>query len=124
MRPKHVKINEEGPREGFQFEKTPIPTHQKIELIDALSDAGLKHIQTASFVNPKRVPGWADADAVVEGMRAAPGVEYTCLWRNTKGRERALSHRAKLTLVGAVRVCASEAFLLRNQQIDLKQSAV
>ncbi len=66
--PKTVKINEEGPREGFQIEKTPIPTDRKIELIDALSETGLTHIQTVSFVNPKRVPGWADADAVIEGQ--------------------------------------------------------
>ena len=55
--PKFVQINEEGPREGFQFEKGPIPTERKIELIDALSETGLNHIQVASFVNPNRVPG-------------------------------------------------------------------
>ena len=57
--PKFVQINEEGPREGFQFEKGPISTERKIELIDALSETGLNHIQVASFVNPNRVPGWA-----------------------------------------------------------------
>ena len=36
--PKSVRINEEGPREGFQFEKGPIPTARKIELIDSLSE--------------------------------------------------------------------------------------
>ena len=39
--PKFVQINEEGPREGFQFEKGPISTERKIELIDALSETGL-----------------------------------------------------------------------------------
>ena len=43
--PKFVQINEEGPREGFQFEKGPISTERKIELIDALSETGLNHIQ-------------------------------------------------------------------------------
>ena len=37
--PKRVRINEEGPREGFQFEKGPIATADKIALIDALSQA-------------------------------------------------------------------------------------
>ncbi len=55
--PSFVRINEEGPREGFQYEKGPIPTERKIALIDALSETGLKHIQVASFVNPNRVPG-------------------------------------------------------------------
>ena len=51
--PREVTINEEGPREGFQFEKGPIPTARKIELIDALSKTGLKQIQVCSFVPPK-----------------------------------------------------------------------
>jgi len=63
--PKHVEIHEEGPREGFQIEPGPISTERKIALVDALSETGLKRIQIASFVNPKRVPGWADAEAVV-----------------------------------------------------------
>lgn len=46
--PKSVRINEEGPREGFQFEKGPIPTARKIELIDSLGKTGLKQIQTVS----------------------------------------------------------------------------
>ncbi len=35
--PQSVQINEEGPREGFQFERGPIATARKVELIDALS---------------------------------------------------------------------------------------
>jgi len=55
--PQRVHIVEEGPREGFQFEKGAIPTARKIALIDALSQTGLDHIQIVSFVNPKAVPG-------------------------------------------------------------------
>lgn len=36
--PRKIDIQEEGPREGFQFEKGPISTGRKIELIDSLSD--------------------------------------------------------------------------------------
>src|SRR6516164_8059793 len=89
--PKFVEINEEGPREGFQFEKAVIPTARKIELIDALSQTGLKTIQVASFVNPKNVPGWADAEAVVAGFERRPGIAYTALWLNSKGFERAIA---------------------------------
>ena len=71
--PASVHINEEGPREGFQFEKGPIPTARKIELIDALSQTGLDHIQIVSFVNPKAVPGMADADEVVRGITPRAG---------------------------------------------------
>ena len=55
--PDFVEINEEGPREGFQIEPGPICTSDKIKLIDALSETGLKNIQTCSFVNPRLVPG-------------------------------------------------------------------
>ena len=91
--PKFVQINEEGPREGFQFEKGPISTERKIELIDALSETGLNHIQVASFVNPNRVPGWADADEVVQRYNRKPGIHYTALWLNVKGLQRAMAHR-------------------------------
>ena len=66
--PKRVHISEEGPREGFQFEKGAIPTARKVALIDALSQTGLDQIQVVSFVNPKAVPGMADAEAVVHGI--------------------------------------------------------
>ena len=61
--PKHCEIHEEGPREGFQIEPGPISTADKVKLIDALSETGLHHIQVCSFVNPRLVPGWADASA-------------------------------------------------------------
>src|SRR5579872_3452072 len=77
--PKFVQINEEGPREGFQFEKGPIATERKVELIDALSETGLSHIQTVSFVNPQRVPGMADAEEVAARFSRKPGVAYSGL---------------------------------------------
>ena len=47
--PKRVRILEEGPREGMQIEKGPIPTQRKIDLIDSLSETGLEQIQVTSF---------------------------------------------------------------------------
>ncbi|HEY1932519.1 MAG TPA: hydroxymethylglutaryl-CoA lyase [Acetobacteraceae bacterium] len=120
--PKFVQINEEGPREGFQFEKGPIPTARKVELIDALSETGVNHIQVASFVNPKRVPGWADADDVVEIYNRKPGVHYTALWLNTKGLERAITHGNRLDIEGSFSLTASEKFLARNQQSSMEDN--
>jgi hydroxymethylglutaryl-CoA lyase len=120
--PKFVQINEEGPREGFQFEKGPIPTARKVELIDALSETGLNHIQIASFVNPKRVPGWADADEVVQSYQRKPGVHYTALWLNTKGLARALTQGNRLDIEGSFSLTASEKFLARNQQSSLEDN--
>ena len=69
--PTHVDIHEEGPREGFQIEPGPISTADKIKLIEALAETGLHHIQAASFVSPRIVPGWADAEDVVAGRFGA-----------------------------------------------------
>ncbi len=119
--PKFVEINEEGPREGFQFEKGAIATSRKVALIDALSATGLKQIQVASFVNPRNVPGWADAEEVVARYARKPGIRYTALWLNAKGFERALA-TGRLDLQGSISLTASETFLKRNQNRDFKQN--
>ena len=113
--PAAVHITEEGPREGFQIEKGAIPTARKIELIDALSRTGLDRIQIVSFVNPKNVPGMADAEDVVRGFTPQPGVAYTALWLNEKGFQRALQFSGRLTNTGTIQLCASEKFSIRNQ---------
>jgi len=118
--PKSIVIKEEGPREGFQIEPGPIPAARKIELIDALSETGVRHMQIVSFVNPKRVPGMADAEEVVRGFAPKPGVEYTGLWLNEKGLERARA-TGKLTLEGKISLYPSEQFLLRNNNRTLAQ---
>jgi isopropylmalate/homocitrate/citramalate synthase len=111
---KHVEIHEEGPREGFQIEPGPINTPDKIRLIEALGETGLRHIQVCSFVNPRLVPGWADAEAVVDGFGATPGIEYTALWFNANGLDRVLAFRDKLNLAGSIALSASEAFTRKN----------
>jgi len=112
--PKSIEIREEGPREGFQIEKGDIPTARKIALIDALSKTGLKQIQIVSFVDPRRVPGMADAEQVVAGITPQPSVRYTGLWLNDKGFERALATK-RLFVVGSLGLSASDSFLKRNQ---------
>lgn len=116
--PTSVEITEEGPREGFQIEKGPISTGDKIALIDALSATGAPRIQVASFVNPKIVPGWADAEDVVAGFTPRPGCEYIALWFNAKGMERAKSFGGRLTLFSSITVTASEAFTKKNLNRD------
>lgn len=113
--PKSVHINEEGPREGFQIESADIATDRKVALIDMLSQTGVSHIQIVSFVNPKAVPGMADAEEVVRRFTPKPGVHYTGLWLNDRGFERALAHDDRLYIEGALNLYASNAFLKRNQ---------
>jgi len=88
--PDKVTLIEVGPRDGFQFEKQVIPTEMKVETINALVGAGLKHIQVVSFVNPSRVPQMADAEEVVNRLPESKGVIFSGLVLNTRGVQRAL----------------------------------
>ncbi len=112
--PARVEITEEGPREGFQIEPGPIPTADKIALIDALSGTGVPRIQVASFVSPRIVPGWADAEAVVGGFTPRAGVDYIALWFNATGLARVQAFADRLTIEGSITVTGSEAFTRRN----------
>lgn len=114
--PKRVTINEDGPREGIQIEKTRVPTAHKIALIDALSQTGLAEIQTVSFVSPKKVPQWNDAEEVVAGLTMKPGVRYTGLYLNARGLDRAMA-TGRLSIEGGISLSASAAFLSRNMDM-------
>jgi len=110
--PKAIHIHEEGPREGFQIEPGPISTADKVKFIEALANTGLKEVQAVSFVNPKRVPGMADAEEVARLIRRQPGVKYTSVWLNLQGLERAL--QSPLDVYGRLQISASESFSIKN----------
>lgn len=114
--PRRVHIHEEGPREGFQIEPGPIATADKVRLIEALAATGLDEVECVSFVDPRRVPGMADAEAVAQGIRKREGVRYTGLWLNLRGLERARA--AGLDVNGTLGLYASETFSVRNNGKD------
>ena len=64
------------------------------------------------------MPGWADAEEVVDGFTAIEGINYTGLYFNTKGLERALEYKDKLTLSGSISLTASECFTQRKISTD------
>ena len=112
--PKKLEIHEEGPREGFQIEPGPISSADKIKLIEALAETGLHHIQACSFVSPKVVPQWADAEDVIGGFKPKAGVHYSALYFNGNGLNRALAFKDKLTIAGSISLTASEGFTKKN----------
>jgi hydroxymethylglutaryl-CoA lyase len=67
-----VEIFEVGPRDGLQNEARPIPTAEKVALIDMLSGAGFRRIEVASFVSPKWVPQMADSARCWRASRGPP----------------------------------------------------
>lgn len=121
MLPRSVELVEVGPREGYQFEGIGQPerisTADKVRLIEALAETGLRTIECTSFVHPKQVPQMADAEAVMAGIRQKPGVRYTAISLNDVGIRRALA-TGKVSMTGKITLAASETFALRNQKRD------
>ena len=106
-----IDIIEVSPRDGIQNEKRILSTETKLQLIRRAMAAGLSRIQVTSFVNPKRVPQMADAEAVCEGL-PREGLHPTGLALNRRGFDRAIA--AGLPEVN-VAIVASETFSQRNQ---------
>ena len=93
-----VTYKEEGMREGMQIEDAGISIDDKVRLLDALSDTGLKHIVVGSFVSPRYTPQMADIDEIVARFTPRPGVRYTALALNERGMERARRHSPPLSM--------------------------
>ncbi|HEY7433173.1 MAG TPA: hydroxymethylglutaryl-CoA lyase [Streptosporangiaceae bacterium] len=87
--PARISVREVGPRDGLQNEN-PVPTADKIALIDRLAGTGVTRIEAVSFVRPEAIPQMADADQVWAGVHRAPGIRYSALAPNLRGARRAL----------------------------------
>lgn len=109
--PPAVTIYEVGPRDGLQNESRLIPTEDKVALVDALSETGLRAIEVTSFVNPKWIPQLADGVEVARRITRKAGVRYSALVPNRQGLESAL--RAEMQEV-AVFLSASETHNKKN----------
>ncbi|MBN8908637.1 MAG: hydroxymethylglutaryl-CoA lyase, partial [Rhodospirillales bacterium] len=120
--PKRIRIHEEGPREGFQIEPGPIATEDKVRFCEALAETGLTEVQCVSFVDPRRVPGMADAVEVAHAIRQKPGVHYTAIALNLKGYERAV--QTPLHITGGLQMSASNTFSIHNTNKDNAETLV
>lgn len=108
-----VVIQEVGPRDGLQNEATRLSIEQKGELIDRLTEAGIRRIEVGSFVHPQAVPQMADTDELFHRLRRRPGVTYAGLVLNERGYERALAAGVdEIHFTFAV----TESFNRRNQR--------
>lgn len=117
--PKAVKIYEVGPRDGLQNEKTNIPTDIKVELINRLSDTGLKYIEATSFVSPKAIPQLGDAAEIMAGITRKDGVTYPVLVPNIRGMDGALVANVQEI---ALFTAASESFTQKNINATIEES--
>ena len=117
--PTHVRLIEVGPRDGLQNEALPISVADKVQLVDALTDAGLGYIEVGSFVSPKWVPQMAGSAEVFAQIRRKAGVVYGALAPNMRGFEDAVAGGVKEVAVFAA---ASEAFSQRNINCSISES--
>ncbi|MCU0278640.1 MAG: hydroxymethylglutaryl-CoA lyase [Candidatus Nanopelagicales bacterium] len=109
-----ITIVEVGPRDGLQNEAVVFDTDAKVDFINRCLAAGVQRIEVASFVNPKRVPQMADAEAVLD--RLHPDVaSYIGLVLNERGFARAMATQVdEVNLV----VMVTDTFSLKNQGMD------
>lgn len=101
--PKSVIIREVVTRDGWQIFPKFIPTETKIEIIKKIIDNGAKQLDVVSFPRPDIVPQFADAEAVLMGVKdyaAERGVKLYVGGLNKKGTQRALAAGAKIVVIG------------------------
>ena len=119
--PKFVEMIEVGPRDGLQIEPRVLSADEKVRMVDAIADSGIKEIEIGSFVNPKAVPQMADTNDVFDLLAKRPGIRYRALWLNPKGLERALAN-GHVDIDGKLTLTASEAFVKRNTNRSIEDT--
>lgn len=117
--PASVRIVEVGPRDGLQNEKKQLDTNIKTQLIERLANAGLRYIETGSFVNPKWLPQMANSEQVFQQLQRKTGVTYAALTPNLQGFERAIAVNANEVAIFAA---ASESFSQKNINCSIDES--
>lgn len=86
-------------REGMQIESAEISVDDKVRLLDALSQTGLKTILVGSFVSPKYTPQMAAIEELIKRFTPVEGVRYVALALNRQGIERAAEYMPPLSPV-------------------------
>jgi hydroxymethylglutaryl-CoA lyase len=120
---KTIELVDVGPRDGLQSDAVILPTPVKLELIGRLLDAGVRAVEVASFVNPKKVPQMADAEAIYAGLKQTTDARSTVrligLVLNRKGFDRAISAGCKdVSMVTS----ATDEFGTSNQGMSTDES--
>lgn len=117
--PEQVSIREVGLRDGLQLVGRVVPLEVKVRLLAALHAAGLRAIEVTSFVSPRAVPQFADADIVARAALTLPGLRASALIPNLQGLRRA--HAAGIRHVTFV-VGATDQFNEKNVRMPVEES--
>ena len=120
MNSEYVYINEVGPRDGLQNQKTILSSEIRLDLINHLIDARLPGIEVASFVSPKAVPAMEGAREIIQSLADnAKGCEISALVPNMRGFEMAAESGAEII---AIVPSATETMNKKNINMGLEES--
>ena len=119
MSGRRIELVEVSARDGLQNEPEILSTEVKLELVRRAVAAGVRRLEAASFVNPRRVPQMADAEAMMAGVPKDDGVTYIGLVLNRRGFDRAAEAGCREVNYALV---ASDAFSERNQGTTIEQA--
>jgi len=117
--PERVTVVDVGPRDGLQNEPEILAPEIRAELVGRLVGAGLRAVEVASFVDPRRVPQMGGAEEIAASLERLEGVVYAGLALNERGYERLVASG-----LDEVRFAfgATESFNRRNQNASVRDS--
>ncbi|MBX7231204.1 MAG: hydroxymethylglutaryl-CoA lyase [Bdellovibrionales bacterium] len=123
-----IKIVEVGPRDGLQNEKKILSLENKLWLIHALVEAGLKRIEAGAFVSPNKVPQMSDSSVLFKKINLIKpyqnpklGVHFSALVPNLHGLRNARDSGVReIAVFGS----CSESFSLKNINCTIAESFV
>ena len=114
-----VIVREVGLRDGLQIHPTFMPTLSKIAWIAAEAAAGVGEIEVTSYVPPKLIPQFVDAEEVTRRALGITGLTVAALIPNSRGAERGLGLGVhKLNFVMSV----SKTHNLKNVRREREES--
>jgi hydroxymethylglutaryl-CoA lyase len=85
-----VTVREVGLRDGLQIHPTFMPTEKKLAWIRAEFEAGVSEIEVTSYVPPKLIPQFVDAEEVTVRATEISGLTVSALIPNLRGAERGM----------------------------------
>jgi len=117
-----VVMREVGLRDGIQGISDFVKTEDKLRWIRAEADAGMPEIEVTSYVPPKLLPQFADAEAVTRESLNVQGLKVAALIPNFKGAQRGFELGVhKLNFVMSVSETHNQKNVRRSRETSLEE---
>jgi hydroxymethylglutaryl-CoA lyase len=120
-----VRITETFLRDGAQAMPAAalayLTVDRKIDVIERLCDVGIADIEVASFVHPRVLPQFSDAEEILRRLPAGVGTTFRAVTPNLRGLARAVSAGAagRVTMIGML--ACSEEYQRRNVGMSVEE---